>query len=130
MNTTRICSALVISALIVLAVFAAPVAAAGASFSQLNSFSRLNGYSSGTGTGPVIPATSDVPEDILPKDPLSARIFSSASHNLGSLTVQPINPDDYISPVLPAESSNGSPRFTWKDLFTPAPSSCGCGGCS
>lgn len=87
MYTKNIGTILFISALLALAVFVAPVAAAGTSFSQLNSFSRLNGLSDGSDTVPFIPDTSGVPDDILPADPIYARTFSPMSHNLGTFTI-------------------------------------------
>jgi hypothetical protein len=124
MNTTRLCSALVISALFALAVFAAPVAAAGASFSQLNSFSRLNGFSSGTGAVPVIPAPLGVPDDILPADPVSARIFSPTTHSLGPFTIQPYVPNQTAAEFSHRSQSYG---YSWNDLF--GPRHCGYCGC-
>ncbi|HUU76414.1 MAG TPA: hypothetical protein VMW63_10070 [Methanoregulaceae archaeon] len=97
MNTIRICSALVISALLALAVFTAPVAAASASITQLNSFSRLNGFSSGTGAFPSIPDSSGVVDDILPADPV-IRVFSPTGHNMGAFTIQP-----YVSDMTAAQ---------------------------
>ena len=128
MNTTSIYSALVISALLALAVFAAPVAATGASFNQLNSFSRLNGISSGAGTGPVIPSSSGLPADILPVDPLTSRTFSSTAHNLGPFTIQPYVPNQTAAEFSSkSQSSSWFSGYSWNDLF--GPRLCGCGGC-
>ena len=93
MNIKGIITLLFISALLALAVCAAPVVAAGASFSQLNSFSRLNGFSDASGFVPYIPDTSGSPDDIIPEDPVSTRLFSSTGHNIGTWTIQPFIPD-------------------------------------
>lgn len=102
-------------------------ASAGTPLSSLNAYSRMGSLPEGTGAAPSIPAPGSIPSDILPADPFTQRTISLSSL---TLTIQRFNPDDYTSPVLPADSSNSIPRFTWEDLFTPPPKFCGCGGCS
>jgi hypothetical protein len=114
-----------VTALILLA--CAVPASAGTPLSNLNAYSRIGSLPESSGTVPSIPEPGSVPSEILPAYPFTPRTISLSSL---TITIQRFHPDDYTSPVLPADNSNSIPRFTWEDLFTPPPKFCGCGGCS